>query len=141
MPRLDIELIKRKIHFLEDDLKNLKRFNDLLYEDYLKNEDTKAVVERTLEKLTGRLIDINYHILKTEYEILPVDYRDSFIEMGKIKILTESVVMEISKAAGLRNALAHEYDVLDDKKVYDSIHLALIQVPKYLQEILGFLEK
>ena len=140
MSKIDVELVKRKIDLLEDDLKNLDRFRALTFEEYSKNGDVKAIVERTLEKLTGRLIDINYHILREEYEILPKDYRSSFMEMGKNNVVTKELANEISGAASLRNALAHEYEEIDDGKVYESISMALTQVPKYLQKIIEFIE-
>lgn len=139
MSKVNVELIKRKTKLLDEDLARLKNYQDISLNEYLNNQETQLVVERLLEKITGRLIDINYHILKEEYEIMPEDYYGSFIEMGKNKVITEEFATELSGAAGLRNALAHEYEDIDQKKIYDSISMALTQIPKYLQKILSFL--
>lgn len=105
-----------------------------------RNEEAQLIVERLLERITGRLIDdINYHFLKEEYEIIPVDYYNSFIEMGKNKVIPEDFAKEMTKAAGLRNALAHEYEKIDQTRVYESIGLALNQIPRYLQKIISLL--
>ena len=139
MPKVDKELILRKIKLLEEDLAQLKNYKDLNIEEYLNNKEVQLVVERLLEKVTGRLIDINYHILREEYEIMPEDYYNSFIEMGKNKIITPEFAEEIAKSAGLRNALAHEYEKIDQSLIFKAISTALTQIPRYLQKVLNFL--
>lgn len=139
MPKVDIELILRKTKLLEEDLAQLKNYRDLKLEEYLDNKEIQLVVERLLEKVTGRLIDINYHILREEYEIMPEDYYNSFIEMGKNKIITPEFAEEIAKSAGLRNALAHEYEKIDQSLIFKAIGIALTQIPQYLQKVINFL--
>ena len=140
MPIVDVTLVKRKIKFLDEDLKKLQKFKNLTLKKYLEDDFTKMVVERLLEKITGRMIDINYHILKTEYEVYPEDYYNSFVEIGRNKVVNEKLANQMTASAGLRNALAHEYEKIDDGLVYKSIKIALTQVPKYLKEILEFLD-
>lgn len=139
MSRIDIDLVLKKMELLRKDLHNLEKFQSLTFSEFIEDDIKRASIERFLERITGRLIDINYHILREEYEILPEDYYSSFIYMGKQKIIPESLALEISKSAGLRNALAHEYDKVDDQKIYNSINMALTEVPKYLQKILNFI--
>lgn len=139
MPKVDIQLTKRKVKLLEADLAALKKYRNVSLEEYLKNQETQLIVERLLEKITGRLIDINYHILKEEYEIMPEDYYNSFIEMGKNRIVTPEFAEEIAKSAGLRNALAHEYEKIDQTLVHKAINMALIQIPQYIQNVTDFL--
>lgn len=139
MPIVDVELVNRKLKLLDIDLRNLQKYKNISLKDYLNDDITKMVVERLLERITGRMIDINYHILKTEYEIYPEDYYNSFIQIGKKKVITQSLAEEMASSAGLRNALAHEYDSIDDGMVYKSIKTALAQTPKYLKVILEFI--
>jgi uncharacterized protein YutE (UPF0331/DUF86 family) len=136
MSRINIELLQRKIKLLEEDLAKLKDYREISLDEYSKNQETQLVVERLLEKITGRLIDLNYHILKEEYGTMPEDYYSSFIEIGKNKVVSEEFAKEIAKSVGLRNALAHEYEEINQKMVFESINTALIQVPKYLQNIM-----
>ena len=135
MSPVDIQLIYRKIKLIEADLTLLTKYNNISFEKYAKNQELQLVVERLLEKITGRLIDLNYHLLKEKYEVMPEDYYDSFIEIGKRKIITAEFAEEIAKSAGLRNALAHEYDKIDEKMVHKAIGTSLTQIPKYLKTI------
>jgi uncharacterized protein YutE (UPF0331/DUF86 family) len=136
MPKIDTNLLRRKIKLLNEDLAVLKNYKEISIDEYLDNQETQLIVERLLEKITGRLIDINYHILKEEYETLPEDYYNSFIEIGTNKIVTTEFAKEMAKSTGLRNALAHEYEEIDQNQIFDSIKTALIQIPQYLKSII-----
>ena len=96
MSPVDKQLIERKIKLIENDLAGLKKYKDISSKEYLKNYETQLVVERLLEKITGRLIDLNYHLLKEAYEYLPEDYYDSFMEIGKRKVVTLEFAGEIA---------------------------------------------
>lgn len=141
MPLIDIQLVTRKIKSINEDLARLKNYQTLSFSEYLKNDEKQMVVERLLEKIVGRLIDINYHILREEYEILPEDYYQSFIEIGKKIEISEDFAIDMAKSTGLRNALAHEYESIDPRKVYDAVSMALTDIPKYLTKILDLVEK
>lgn len=140
MPRVDADLVLKKIKMMRADLANLKKFEKITFSEYMADDLKRASIERFLEKITGRMIDINYHILREEYEILPDDYYGSFIQMGKNKVITEELAVEIAKSSGLRNALAHEYDKIDDQKVFNSIKTALVEIPQYIRKVLEFLD-
>ena len=139
MSPIDISTIVRKMKLIEPDLFLLKKYKNLSFTSYKKDVMKRMSIERLLEKITGRMIDLNYHLLREEYEYIPEDYFDSFIEVGKRKIITSEFAAELAKATGLRNALAHEYEKLDDKQVFESIKTALTQVPKYLKVIFDFI--
>lgn len=136
MSPLDKQLIVRKIKLIEDDLKILIKYKKITFDEYRDRIDIKLQVERLLEKIVSRLIDINYHILKEEFQFIPKDYYNSFAELGKKEFIDKDMSLLLAKSSGLRNALAHEYDELDDFQVFKSIKLALTDIPIYLQKIL-----
>ena len=138
---IDAKIIKRKIILIERDLKKLKKIQLVPYKDYIKDSDLGDLAERNLERIIGRLIDINYHILSQEKEIMPNDYYSSFIEMGKQGYLPDNLAESMANSAGLRNRLAHEYDEIDGKKVYEAAGRAIKEVPKYLAAVLGKVDK
>ena len=89
-----------------------------------------------LERIIGRVIDVNYHVLKEEYGLIPQDYYKSFIQLGEKGVISKKFAEEIAESVGLRNALAHEYDVIDDMQVHASIKKCLTQIPRYLNTVL-----
>ena len=136
MSPLDLQLINRKAKLIEDDLKLLAEDKPKSYSEYLNNIRVQLKVERLLERIIGRVIDINYHILSEEYQIVPSEYHESFILLGKKGVIPKKLSEKLAKSAGLRNILAHEYDEINPKQVYQSINITLTQVPEYLKAIL-----
>lgn len=136
MSPLDTQLVNRKAKLIEEDLQKLLPYQTMGEEAYLKNEAAQLAVERLMERIIGRLIDINYHVLKEKFGKLPVDYFDSFLDLSKESVVPEDLARTVAKSVGLRNILAHEYDIIDPAQVYRAIDDALAQIPQYLQAIL-----
>lgn len=136
MPSLNKQLLVRKTKLIEKDLSTLKKFSGVSKSTYTRSQEIQLQVERLIERIIGRLIDINYHILKEKYDTLPDDYYESFILMGKKKEVTISMAKSLAKSTGLRNILSHEYDEIDPSQVHKAIKSTLAQVPAYLKSIL-----
>ena len=60
---IDSVLITRKISLIAADLKALVPYAELSLQAYLKEPVNEVAVERYLERVIGRMIDINYHIV------------------------------------------------------------------------------
>lgn len=134
---LDSKLVNRKASLILNDLKILNSYKNLSLKQYLADYLLQLQVERLLERIIGRLIDINYHILKEKYQTIPTDYTDSFAQLFKHKAISKKLLDTVKPAVGLRNILAHEYDTIDPKKVYAGINLALKHLPAYLRQIIN----
>jgi uncharacterized protein YutE (UPF0331/DUF86 family) len=136
----DKKLIIRKINFINNDLQRLDKLSLLSMEKFLANYEFEALAERYLERIIGRMIDINYHILSAEENTTPVDYHNSFIGLGG-KYIPRELADSLADSAGLRNRLAHEYDAIDEKKVYKAMKKCMKDVPLYLEGIIKHVEK
>jgi uncharacterized protein YutE (UPF0331/DUF86 family) len=137
---VDKKLIGRKITLINNDLKSLKVLSKLSLKTYLSKTEYEALAERYLERIIGRMIDINYHILSEIENEIPTDFYNSFIALGKKKYLPVKLAGIMANSAGLRNRLAHEYDEIDSKKVYEAMADCLRDVPKYLKDIVKSLD-
>jgi len=138
---LDKKLIHRKITLIDRDMKSLKQISLIPLNKFLHDHIFEAVAERNLERVAGRMIDINYHILAQAENESPVDYYNSFILLGNKNYLPVNLSRSLAKAAGLRNILAHEYDEIDEKKIYQAVLRCLKEVPLYVNHIIRFLDK
>lgn len=137
---IDKKLISRKITLINNDLKSLKALSQLSLKTYLSKADYEALAERYLERIIGRMIDINYHILSEKENEVPTDFYNSFIALGRKKYLPLKLAEVMANSAGLRNRLAHEYDEIDAKKVFAAMAPCLKDVPKYLKNIVKSLD-
>ena len=137
---IDKKLVSRKITLINIDLKSLKVLSRLSLKTYLSKADYEALAERYLERIIGRMIDINYHILSEKENEIPTDFYNSFIALGRKKYLPIKLADTMANSAGLRNRLAHEYDEIDAKKVFEAMASCLKDVPKYLKNIVKSLD-
>ena len=132
---IDKKLISRKITLINNDLRSLRSLSKLSLKTYLSKAEYETLAERYLERIIGRMIDINYHILSEIENEIPTDFYNSFIALRRKKYLPFKLAEVMANSAGLRNRLAHEYDEIDAKKVFEAIEDCLKDVPKYLKNI------
>lgn len=48
----------------------------------------------------------------------PDNYYDTFIELGRLKILPARLAKQLAGMTAVRNRLEHEYDTIDHARVY-----------------------
>jgi len=137
---IDKELIYRKIKLISKDLKEIRLISYLSEKEYFAKSIWEIQAERYLERIIGRMIDINYHIITETGNPPPSDYFESFIELGKLKVLPEEFSKEMAPYAGLRNRLVHGYNSLDEKRVYQAMKKLMKDVPKYLQVLEKYIQ-
>jgi uncharacterized protein YutE (UPF0331/DUF86 family) len=80
-----------------------------------------------------------YHLLTTAGQAPPPVYHASFTRLAELGVLDAAFAHTISRAAGLRNRLVHDYEEIDQAKVFDAIQSALDDVPHYLAAVRRFL--
>jgi uncharacterized protein YutE (UPF0331/DUF86 family) len=87
------------------------------------------------------MIDINYHLITSIGQPPPADYHSSFVKLADAGVLDSEFARTISRAAGLRNRLVHDYEDLDPHKVYDALGDALRDVPIYLEQVNAYVKR
>ena len=142
---LNKSLIYRKISLIQDSLANLEQLAKFSLDEIAADFYKLNTLERLLEKIIMRAIDINQHVileLSEKKSRLPVTYKETFTRLADFKIYSQKFGEKISKSVGTRNVLVHEYDdnQLDYEKVYSSIKDCLKDYGKYCQAILDFLQ-
>jgi len=136
---IDRELVTRKMVLVAEDLRRLETLAARSREEYLASDIDETLAERYLERMIGRMIDVNYHILTESGETPPRDYFESFLALSRIGALPADFAARLAPCAGLRNRIVHAYDDLDPGRVYDALGAALADVPAYLAAIRRFL--
>jgi len=119
-------------------------FVDFSFDEIAADFMKQATVERLLERIISRAIDINEHIIREQGDLAispPKDYRETFIRLAELDIYPKDFADEIAKSVGTRNILVHEYDKVDYQRVYDSVKSCLKDYHAYLSYILTFLQK
>lgn len=140
---LDKDFIKRKITFIEKELMVLVKYKDLTFEETAANFETQAIVERLLERIITRAIDINRHIIaEAGSHLAPVTkYRETFLRLAELNIYPGEFAQKIAPSAGLRNALVHDYNNIDKNVLKKSIGETIEEFNEYGKYILNFVNK
>jgi len=138
---IDRELITRKLALIAADLKALAPFAAKSHSDYLRSEIDEVLVERYLERMVGRMIDVNYHLLVESGYPPPTDYYQSFTQMARLGVLPAEFAVQIAACAGLRNRLVHEYDDIDAAHVHEAATAAVRDVPEYAKHVQRFMKQ
>jgi uncharacterized protein YutE (UPF0331/DUF86 family) len=137
----DRELVMRKLALIVADLKALAPFAEKKREEYLASDIDEVLVERYLERLIGRMIDVNYHLITEAGYPPPRDYHQSFTQLAKLGVLPADFALQIAACAGLRNRLVHEYDEIDAARVHEAASVAVRDVPEYVRSVQRHLER
>lgn len=132
---VDAELVTRKLALILGDLGELTRLARKPLTEYLASLIDEVLAERYLERIIGRMIDVNFHLITEAGLPPPRDYYDSFTQLAKLKILAPAFASRIATCAGLRNRIVHEYDEIDPQKVHEALQAAVVDIPEYLTAI------
>jgi uncharacterized protein YutE (UPF0331/DUF86 family) len=136
---IDRELVTRKLLLIARDLQELREMPLGDVEAYVQSRRDQAVVERYLERMIGRAIDVNFHLITESGQPPPSDYHASFTRLAELGVLDPAFAATIARAAGLRNRLVHEYEDLDPRLVFQALQSALGDVPTYLRRVEEYL--
>lgn len=138
------DFVKEKISLIQTELSRMSEFSKFSFEEIIKDYQKQAIIERLLERIIIRAIDINQHLiaeLAVKETSPPKDYKETFLKLSESKVYPEKFAERISKSVGTRNILIHEYNEVDYSKIYSSVSDCLKDYHQYCGYILEFLEK
>lgn len=132
---IDKELVTRKVLLVTGDLRALGPLAAKPVAEYLASATDEVLAERYLERIIGRMIDINYHVLTESGQPPPPDYYPSFTALATIGMLDQAFAKRIAACAGLRNRITHEYEAIDPARVHEALQSAVRDIPEYLKRL------
>jgi uncharacterized protein YutE (UPF0331/DUF86 family) len=138
---IDRDLVTRKLLLIVRDLDALAAISGRGADAYAQNQIDQAVAERHLERMIGRMIDVNYHLLTESGQAPPSDYYASFVQLAGLGVLDQAFAQRIAASAGLRNRIVHEYDEIDHRRVFDALTAALLDIPRYASSVEAHLQR
>lgn len=142
MTPIELEIIRRKLSSINENLDLLRPLADMSYDEYVKKVYQRKAVERLLQTIIEAAIDVNTHLLVGSGLSAPEDYYQSFIDIAqKLEVIEPAFAEELAPSAGLRNRLVHEYDKLDDAVVFASMKKILTTYPRYVQAVAQYIQK
>jgi len=140
---LNKDFVQRKVGLIQRDVERLGELSKFSLDEIFSDYSKANTLERLLEKIINRAIDINQHIISklAKGSEKVVSYEDTFHLLSDLGVYPKSFGQKIAPSAGLRNRLVHEYDDLDEKILYSSISKEVKQYIRYCRYVLDFLKK
>lgn len=119
---IDKTYLKTKLAQLEGYIAEVRELRSEPKTAFAKTSLLEAAAERRLEKAIQCAIDVASYIVSRNALGNPTHYRDLFLFLGRAKVLPSFLVDRLEKMAGFRNILIHEYEEIDEQRVYQAIH-------------------
>ena len=139
---VDRDVIRRKLDRIVKCLQRMRQAEQETLDQYLDDLDLQFIIERQLELAIGAAVDANVHILAHMGLGTPADAFTSFLELSRLtQAIPQDLAQRLAPSTGLRNRLAHEYEALDQKMVYQGMHTALELFPQYIAAIETYLSQ
>ena len=132
---IDAELVDRKILLITRDVEALQGLANTTLDVFLDSPINAVLAERYIERAVGRMIDVNYHLLTESGQAPPPDYYQSFVQLATLDVYAPEFAQRIASCAGLRNRIAHEYDDIDSRKLFEAVCQATRDIPEYLRHV------
>jgi uncharacterized protein YutE (UPF0331/DUF86 family) len=110
--------ILSQLQILDEALEAWQRYQQIPFPQFAQERDIQYMVCHAMLIALQASIDIATGIAVTKTPKRPDTYRETFQLLGRSSIIPEDLARELSKLAGFRNLLVHEYTGLDLTQVY-----------------------
>ena len=137
--KIDTNMVNSRISKLKEYIKIL---NDLKKKDeneFINNYKLYGLAERYLQLSIETVLDIGNHIISRLEFSKPETYQEIIITLGKESILPMNFAEKISKMAGFKNILIHNYLEIDRSLVYNYLQENIQDFNEFIKYILKFL--
>ncbi len=140
---IDIETIQERLDALQTYIDKLRPLQALTEEDLL--DDGRYVeywaVQRGLELAIQCVLDIGSHIVAGLRLGQPQEYRDAILMLGQAEILPSAFAEHLSRIAGFRNIIVHEYLGIDPGLVREVLTSGLGDLEVFATHIVDYLRR
>ncbi|MCT7960198.1 DUF86 domain-containing protein [Laspinema sp. D1] len=137
---MERQRVESKILLMLKYIKRLQGFESVTEENYVNDFDLQLISERLIQLLVEAATDINSYLLVELHQVTPSTYFDSFILAGQNGIISQGLAATLSKSAGMRNRLVHQYDEINQRIVFSAIFRALEQYPIFINQVNNYLD-
>ncbi len=135
------ENVLERLKKLEEIIARLKEKERITFEDYHKDADIQWIIERGLEIGASTIFDIGNHILSGAYQTSVEEYEQILMKLQEKQVISKGLYDELRGLGGFRNILVHGYLSLNTELVYGHYKKALDFFPKFIAEIVKWLER
>lgn len=131
----NIKVIENKKSSIQKYLKILQRYKKFSRKGIEDDIDIKGALERYLYLAIQSTIDMAEAIIAYKDFRKPTTLTEAFHILNEEGFITDNLTKELVKMVGLRNIVAHDYEKMDYKILYDVLQNKLKDIETFLKEI------
>lgn len=132
-------LVREKLASMEGYLRELASSLPPTRREYLAHQPARRMVERLIQVVVQSAIDANALLVEGQSLLPPASARESFQMARDLGAIDEDVREKFHHYVAVRNLLVHQYDRLDDKRVWKDAQQLLQDAPLYIAQVRGYL--
>ncbi|MEJ2249893.1 MAG: DUF86 domain-containing protein [Candidatus Lokiarchaeota archaeon] len=138
--KIDSKVINSRISKLREYIDILNDLKKEDYERFINDYKVYGLAERYLQLAIECVLDIGNHIISRLEYTKPETYQEILLILGKNSIIPEKFANKISKMAGFRNILIHNYLEIDRSLVYRFLQENIPDFERFIKMIVKFLD-
>lgn len=138
---MDKDILFKKLEQILALLRELRPLLDRTFRDFAKDTLVIRGAERDFQLIVDIAIDVNSQIVIAQGGKAPDTYRQSFLELGRLGVLSATLAQALAPTASLRNILIHEYDFETDyEKFFSAAKKSIPLYEEYCRTVYAFLQ-
>lgn len=118
---VDPEVVRRRLRQIDQRVAALRMAASRDQQEFLRDLDLQAQVERHLQVAIQAAIDVAVHVLAEDSAATPEDYGSAFLLLAEHRVIPDALARRLRQAAGLRNILVHTYLEIDPCQVWGNL--------------------
>lgn len=131
----NISVIETKISSIRKYLKILKNYQKYSRKEIEGNLTLRGATERYLYLITQAAIDLAEVVISLKSFRRPNSYSETFHILKEENFISSDLTEKLAKMAGFRNIIAHDYENLDFRVIYDVLKNRLIDIEKFFKKV------
>lgn len=135
------EVVERKLGALAGYLEELRPKSRLSLAAYRRSGTTRRAVERLLQLCTDAAADACAGLLVVAGRGPASNLRAQFAEAAALGAIPADLAERLLPVAGLRNRLVHDYEQLDDARVWSAARAVLRELPLFIASVTDYLAR
>jgi uncharacterized protein YutE (UPF0331/DUF86 family) len=129
------EVLFRKLERLKEEVLFLETNRTKLLKTLKTSIETKKITERSVYLCAEITLDIADLVIAIKGLPKPSTYSDSIYKLGDYKVIPKSFARKFVYIAGLRNFLAHDYQIETSKDLINFLKSGLHDMKRFLRYI------
>lgn len=130
---VDREVVLRRLDHLEDNLNYLQGLQEFSKENFCREQDIYLRYERALHLAVEAVIDLGNHLIAERSLKTPEFNKEIFKILNENNIISDELADTLSKMAGFRNILVHDYLELDRELEYEIMKNGIYDLREFMK--------